>query len=393
MNPVNFFALARLVAINWPEIDRHLSSSQLSVSRPVNRPNGGRGLSTITYDRRDLIPLQAKNRAAISEFYHSIYTHSIPWALHTKAFSKANRGRGLLGNDLDSVIRNSQYGQTVGIPIGPDTSLVIAECILTAVENLIYPKLPQLVGHRFVDDFELCFRDHASAEHALAVLQEQLLEFELRLNPRKTGLHVPPINFEPEWIAELRRFGIRNTSGQRGDLVAYFDLITKYLLSHPSEHVSKYGIKRSVKEVVESLLFLRNHGFVLDARLIWETLNTVITNSAPLGYQYEVSWALWGLIVFNIPLDPSATVALQSSGNSVIAILALDAQRRGLIQNLDTTRWAGRMTANDLREEEWLLSYEANVQNWLPSVGVPDHVGADVEFGFLKQHNIRFYVP
>jgi len=291
---------------------------------------------------------------------------------------------------------------------------------LTAVENLIYPKLPQLVGHRFVDDFELCFRDHASAEHALAVLQEQLLEFELRLNPRKTGLHVPPINFEPEWIAELRRFGIRNTSGQRGDLVAYFDLITKYLLSHPSEHVSKYGIKRfnrfipdprnlnllqsllchiavaepgSVKEVVESLLFLRNHGFVLDARLIWETLNTVITNSAPLGYQYEVSWALWGLIVFNIPLDPSATVALQSSGNSVIAILALDAQRRGLIQNLDTTRWAGRMTANDLREEEWLLSYEANVQNWLPSVGVPDHVGADVEFGFLKQHNIRFYVP
>jgi hypothetical protein len=47
---------------------------------------------------RDLLPLRARNRsgsgaivlADISEFYHSIYTHSISWALHTKSVAKAN---------------------------------------------------------------------------------------------------------------------------------------------------------------------------------------------------------------------------------------------------------------------------------------------------------------
>jgi len=358
--------------------------------------------------------------ADIAEFYHSIYTHSIPWALHKKAFSKLNRGAGILGNDIDMLTRNSQYGQTVGIPIGPDTSLVIAECILAEVEELLRPKIPNLIGFRFVDDFELCFKDHSTAEHGLAVLQEQLLEFELRLNPRKTALHIPPISFEPEWIAELRRFKIRDTSGQRGDLVAYFDLITRFLLAYPSEHVSKYGIKRftrfrpqpknlnilqsllchvgvaepgSIREVVESLFFLRDQGFQLDPQLTWETFNTVIANSAPLGYQYEVSWAMWGLISFNFTLDQRSVAALQSTGNSVVAILALDARQRGLAQNLDLTRWAARMTAQDLREEEWLLSYEANVRNWLPSVGGVDHVAVDRDFGFLKQRNVRFYVP
>ncbi len=428
VNPVNFYALAKLIATNWVAIDRHVSSSRLSRSRPTQRPNSERALSPVIYDRRGLIPEQAKHRASarvllvadISEFYHSIYTHSIPWALHTKAYAKSNRGPGILGNDLDVVTRSSQYGQTIGIPIGPDTSLVIAECILAAVETQVRAKLKNLVGYRFVDDFELCFKDHAAAEHALAVLQEQLLEFELRLNPRKTALHVPPISFESEWIAELRRFKIRETSGQTGDLVAYFDLMTRYLLANPNEHVSKYGLRRftrfkpnpknlnilqsllchvgvaepgSIREVVESLLFLRTQGCQLDLQLVQETLNTVITNSTALGHHYEVSWALWGLVSLNLALDQSSVAALPSTDNGVVAIIALDAQQRGLAQNLDVTRWAGRMTTQDLREDQWLLSYEANVRNWLPSVSGGDHVTVDSDFSFLKQQNVRFYVP
>ena len=428
VNPLNFFELASLVANNWRQLEQHLSASRLSKSRPLHRLNGERALSPITYDRRDLIATQAKNRAAarvllvadISEFYHSIYTHSVPWALHTKAFAKTNRRPGILGNDLDTTIRNSQYGQTVGIPIGPDTSLVVAECILTAVENQIRPRVPLLVGFRFVDDFELCFKDHSAAEHGLAVLQELLLEFELRLNPRKTALHVPPISFEPEWISELRRFKIRTTSGQRGDIVAYFDLITKYLLAYPNEHVSKYAVKRflhftpapqnlgilqsllcsigiaepgSIKEVVESLFFLQVRGYQLDQQLTSDTLNAVIQNSVPLGHHYEVSWALWGLISFNLMLEQNSVGALRATDNSVLAILALDAYHRGLAPNLDLTRWAARMTVQDLREEEWLLAYEAGVRNWLPSVLGRDHVAADPDFNFLKQQNVRFYAP
>jgi hypothetical protein len=92
----------------------------------------------------DAIPVaRARSRTAsryllatdLSQFYPSIYTHSIPWALHTKSVAKAKpNDYSLLGNVLDLAMRNGQDKQTIGIPIGPDTSLVIAEAILSSVD-------------------------------------------------------------------------------------------------------------------------------------------------------------------------------------------------------------------------------------------------------------------
>jgi len=428
VNPVNFYHLAKLVADNWLMLSQHMNASMLSKSCAVYRPNGDRALSPISYSPRNLVGVRVKNRstakvllvADISEFYHSIYTHSIAWALHTKAHAKANQQAPILGNQLDRAVQCAQDKQTIGIPIGPDTSLVIAELILAAVENKIQARIPKLAGLRFMDDFELCFADHAAAEQALAIMQEELLQFELRLNPRKTALLAPPINLEPEWISELRRFEIRNNSGQRGDLIAYFDMMTRFLHAYPNEHVSKYGLRRfkafkpnpinleilqsmlchtgvaepgSIREVVEALIFLRSAKFKLDAQIVGETLSAVLKSSTPLGHHYEASWALWGALQFGTALDQDVATALSSTDNSVVAILALDAASRGLVSNLDVNRWQSRMTPQDLREEEWLLSYEANVHGWLPTVGGGDHVAPDGEFGLLKSRQVRFYVP
>src|SRR5690606_23357300 len=73
----------------------------------------------------------------IGEFYPSIYTHSLEWALHGKAASKARlaaKRRAPFGRSLDQAVAIGQGGQTKGIPIGPDTSLLLAEIILTAVD-------------------------------------------------------------------------------------------------------------------------------------------------------------------------------------------------------------------------------------------------------------------
>jgi glycosyltransferase A (GT-A) superfamily protein (DUF2064 family) len=428
VNPVNFFHLATLVAGDWAAIETQMMKSILSKSRAVYRPNGSRALSPLSYSPANLVDVRAKARgiskvllvADISEFYNSIYTHSIAWALHTKAYAKAHQKGNSLGNKLDRAIQHAQHGQTIGIPIGPDTSLVIAELILSALEGELRKRIPKLSGFRFVDDFELCFRDYATAEKALAILQEELLCFELRLNPRKTSMRVPPVDLEHEWVSELRRFKIRDNSGQKGDLVAYFDLMTRQLTLYPNEHVSKYGLQRfkqfnprpanlpllqsmlchigvaepgSIREVVEAMLFLRTGGHRLDARIIKESLSAVLRNSTPLGHHYEAAWALFGIIQFGIVLDRPTVVALSSTENSVVAILALDALAKGLAPRLNVAAWALRMKATDLREEEWLLSYEANVQGWLGSVGGGDHVANDPEFGFLKASGVRFYVP
>jgi hypothetical protein len=428
VNPINFFQIATAVASNWTALERHMQTSALSMSRAVYRPNKERALSHFSYSRADHVDRQAKDRgtakallvADISEFYHSIYTHSISWALHTKAIAKT-KGRGRLGDRLDHAIQNAQHGQTVGIPIGPDTSLVIAEVILSSLETNLRPRIPFLRGSRFVDDFTLAFPDYASAENALAILQEELLQFELRLNPRKTSVQLLPVELEPEWVSELRKFEIRNTSGQRGDLIGYFDLMTRFLLLHPNDHVSKYGLQRfkqfqprptnvplyqsllchigvvepgSIKEVVHALLFLRsNNANMLDTQVLQETLNTVISGSTPIGHHYEAAWALWAAMQFRLPLDKETIAILGNTENSLLAILACDAHAKGLAPHLDMARWASRMNPQDLRGEEWLLSYEANVQGWLGTLGGGDHVTADPEFGLLKANAVRFYVP
>jgi hypothetical protein len=51
------------------------------------------------------------------------------------------------------------------------------------------------------------------------------------------------------------------------------------------------------------------------------------------------------------------------------------------------------MTEDELWGNNWLLCYEANFKNWLPSVGGVDHVSRNSYFSILKQNNVSFYDP
>src|SRR5207248_321442 len=97
--------------------------------------------------------------------YPSLYTHAIPWALHTKPVAKANKGK-TDGDKIDKAVRDCSSGQTIGIPIGPDTSFVVAEIVLTAVDAAIRTKLPLFRGFRYLDDYEAAFVSRAEAEEA-----------------------------------------------------------------------------------------------------------------------------------------------------------------------------------------------------------------------------------
>jgi len=380
------------------------------------------------HDQASLPKFQAEARAAsrsilltdVSEFYSSIYTHSIPWALHTKAVAKNNKAPALLGNRLDKLVRDSQDGQTMGIPIGPDTSFVLAEVILGAVDEELVRQLRTLTGLRWIDGYELTFSRLSDAEEALAMIQQVLLEYELRINPRKTRIAELPIEFEPQWLTELRSFKFRNTRrGQSYDLIRYFDSMTSYLQEFPNEHVMKYGIARlrtlpvlddepfqqllcqamvvepgAVRESMQALYYAQNHyGLVVDSVLLAKAVNAIAEQNAAVGHDYEVSWCLWAALTWTLQISPNAARAISLMENSVVAILALDALASGLFAGggLDVAHWQGRMATSELYEEQWLLAYEANVQGWLPSVGPGDHVAVDPNFAFLKNLGVRFY--
>ena len=175
-NPLNQLELVQVIVGGWAKIQAHLDLSTLSQSKPVKDKYERRAL-VIERTGNDLPLIRSVVRAVgrfvvqtdIARFYHSIYTHSIPWALKGKDWAKKNRTGGL-GNDLDRALRNSQDGQTLGIPVGPDTSLVIAEIIATAVDVKLQGALES--GFRFMDDYEFSFPSRSPAERSLVRIEE-----------------------------------------------------------------------------------------------------------------------------------------------------------------------------------------------------------------------------
>lgn len=298
---------------------------------------------------------RALSRPNINQFYPSIYTHSIPWALHTKAIAKANiGGPALPGDDLDTASRSQQWAQTVGIPIGPDTSLIIAEIILTAVDKTLNARCSKLLrGFRYLDDYELPFRNLPDAENVLVELQSALAEYELVLNPRKTSIIEMPSALEQAWVLELSRFAIRSGPREQArDMIALFSRAFELAAQHREQAVLRYAIMRVRVEPVTATGWRTFESLILDAitaepsalpaglgvlatvsakgghkiskRVLGDVLEAVILRHAPLAHGSEVAWCLWAALSFDVRLSADVAAAVAQIDDDAVALLALD---------------------------------------------------------------------
>jgi len=149
----------------------------LSLSTPTIKDNSERAVDRSSYFGEistERILRSAGCRfhlyADFARYYSSIYTHSIAWALHGKDAARGDEKTGkLAGNQIDLLVRATQDRQSVGIPVGPDTSLIIAEIIATSIDQQIQA-VGITQGLRYVDDFHLYFRSRGDCERAIAAL-------------------------------------------------------------------------------------------------------------------------------------------------------------------------------------------------------------------------------
>ena len=426
-NPISYFQLAEAIETNQQALLGHVATSKFSLTTPQARSGTQRAIAPVK-DWSYLPIARSFCRASaryvlqtdINNFYLSIYTHVIPWALHTKPVAKQNqRNFGYFGNTLDLIVRNGQDQQTLGIPIGPDCSLVIAEVILSAVDAALQ-STGLVSGFRHLDDYEFGFATYSEGEQALADLQGQLSAYELHLNPRKTFLFELPSTIERPWATELRTFQIRRGSkSQQIDLIGYFSRVYELSRNYPDESVMRFALGRmrmsvvdqhnwllyestllhiaavepgTLSTVIDELYRYYQAGYQVGLPKVADALQQVIHDHARVNHGSEVAWAIWGFLIFGIKLDDQTASQVAQMEDTVVAILALDAKSRGLISsNVNLTLWASMMTTQSLVEENWLLAYEANVKGWLPSLGVQDNVDADPNFLFLKQNDVQFY--
>ncbi len=132
----------------------------------------------------------------IKNFYPSIYTHSISWAIHGREEAKRRRYEpNLLGNKLDKLFQNSRDGQTNGIPVGSMVSDIVAEIILKDIDSKLTAWLiaedvaDKVTISRYRDDYRILSKTSEQGRLVLRALSKILDEYNLVLNSDKTKVY------------------------------------------------------------------------------------------------------------------------------------------------------------------------------------------------------------
>ena len=412
-NPLHQCMAATQIAAEWRALHKFCLQSPFSLSVPIL--GGNRAI--VSRDDLSRQPLFRAQRSVgaryllktdIARFYPSVYTHSIPWALHGKAAARADKKYVLYGNRIDLWTRESQDKQTGGIPIGPDTSFVVGEVIGTALDLELQKKLPNLRGTRSIDDYYLYFQTISEAETGLAVLHGVAKQYELEINDPKTEIISLPDSFEPAWKSDLRGLTIRPLGHpQSTDLSSLFDRAYEHAKNYPSDSVLTYAAKQVLSADIveenwtfcEALLlraalseptmlsvladiYDRFAAFHTDNQALTSTIESICSYHAPLQQGNEVSWALWLAKKLSVTISKSVGDKIAAVDDDIVALVALDLIEQGHLLTTKLSLWRSYMTAPNLYEDHWLLAYEAHEHGWLPSKN--DYVAADPFFSICR---------
>jgi hypothetical protein len=427
VNPIPYFRLARFIVEHQTPLLKKASSSKLALGKVVVDRSGlnrSAHLDDVPHQRAMVrIGEHFLLTADVSRFYPSIYTHSIDWAITSKARAKrqlkTRQGKRSIGATIDRLVQACQSGQTRGIPIGPATSLLLAEILLGRVDARLRSKGVS-TGFRFADDYELIFNERSQAERALATLEDALSEFELELNPAKTKIIELPQELDNPGIQELRGFRFRSSRAEKSDLLHFFSRAFALHEKFPETTILRYAVSRLSptrtkpnnaalfqslvlqavtyepgvwQMAIKQLLTLRTTYSDLSKAEIGQTIHSMIRKCAHMNHTSEIAWSLWAALVFEIKLSRTAVRAVSRMMDDCCSILLFHAAQNGLTPSKPAQRTLARwMVPEALRAQHWLLSYELAVKRWinLPKV---DHISHDPAFEFLRNANVEFYDP
>jgi hypothetical protein len=364
----------------------------------------------------------------ISQYYPSVYTHTLSWALLGRErakellrMPKAARQKEVdfalyaFADELDRLIRQTQDNQSVGIPIGPDTSHIISELIGCYFDQRLQSRFQGIRAFRYFDDFEIYVDGEEKAQEVLRFVQEILAEFQLSVSEAKAQIKRFPFEFEDAWVREINAYPFY--AATENNIRQYFSLIFGLVDRHPDRAttVVKYAlttferrtlaIKKANWPIFESLLLktalirpscleqvsriLETYRSMVDASKVGRTLIGLLNVHAPLNHHFEVVWALWMLKQFNIRLPLNLVPHMVAGGNALTLLVLFDLESNGLVEGgaIDPVLRQQIIASLDSGEDssDWLLYYEAvQVKGWLLAT-------ARAEYQTLRTNGVTFY--
>lgn len=224
-NLYSYTILVKFMCENKDNFINIFLNNKLSISKYFDSPK----YKYETIERIKSRLLQSGNKQLhldLSNFYHTLYTHSIPWMIMGKENAKSNRGKGF-ANNLDSLIQACQYGETHGIPTGNVPSRIIAELFMCYFDKDLVSKGFKYA--RYVDDFTFVYSLENEKEEFMEQVNLLCREYNLYLNTEKTEIEDFPQNNQRSKSVIFNFFDSHNFTNidlkkQRNLIYDYIDL-------------------------------------------------------------------------------------------------------------------------------------------------------------------------
>jgi len=138
----------------------------------------------------------------IQNFFKSIYTHSIVWAIVGgkdigKTLSRYEYS-STFASKTDKLLQKSNNNETNGILLGPELNRIISDLLLTTIDIDIQNKLNHLKLrtdydiYRFIDDYFIFASSKETIEDIEKAIKASLENYNLTLNDAKKEVHETP---------------------------------------------------------------------------------------------------------------------------------------------------------------------------------------------------------
>lgn len=216
-HPESYAVQALAISKHWQEIATHCNQPKPAISRIYVRHVGNGRIFEMNYKGVERFQLEENEiqwmagakflvEADVAACFPSIYTHTIPWALHEKSdVKKSSSLTKFAGNLLDKSTQNTRDRQTNGLLIGPHASNIISEIVLTRIDAALQGNgYKKVVRH--VDDYIFFADTLDEAELFIKTLGLNLRAYEMSLNEKKTRILELPRPSDENWRLVLNRF-------------------------------------------------------------------------------------------------------------------------------------------------------------------------------------------
>lgn len=456
INPYSFYNLASFLTSDsvYANLQKVCKLSSVSLSMPRRCDD---------QDKRAIIPYcksvsefqtvklcrglykRVELKIDISCFYSTIYTHAITWMmvgkrkakeiwrgrLSTKGYTCGDPNLDNLynqANQIDTLIECCQEKQTHGIPVGPDTSFIIAETLLCHIDNIIRNKFSGIQGCRYYDDWFFYVDTHDEAKRLLRIVIDTLGEFGLEVNLSKVEINEMPIAVLDDFAERLSSFNfrtasvierikvffevlwslIRNDRNRAATFTRYaMRVLTGFLsqdvvdsLSNDNKELIQIMLFRTVSDLPECipsiLPVMQGLGTNSNKQILDNLVDSILQRHIALDHHIEVAWTLWICKLYNVNIATESVTEIFVKRNSVCSLLLLD-YIHNVVPTLKhepevanaITDLCDSLSPDSLYDKDWLLLYESVRKGWLQ--GIDNHVDNDNFFGKLRQKGISFY--